>query len=134
MYETYQIAAAQIAATQGRSQAVKTYAAAAATAHRAALQALIEIARTSRLPANDAMLSDNYRAYLDRLSSPSDVAFDARYSAQQAIVTMTMAGRYDAFTSTALHSELQQWATSQSQSIHDQISAARQLAAESAHP
>jgi predicted outer membrane protein len=128
MYENYQIRSAEIAAAQGQSQAVKTYAADAATVHRAALQSLTQAARTNGMPAPGAELNEDYRAYLDRLGASDSTPFDVRYISEQTLTTMSMAGRYDAFTSTAPDSELKRWAASRSQSVHDEINTARQLA------
>lgn len=129
MYENYQIEAAAIAAEKGQSHAVKTYAANAAAAHRAALAALVQAAGSSGMPAPAATLNDDYRAYLDRLRADDATPFDVRYVSQQTLTTMSMAGRYDAFTSIAPDSALKSWAATRSAAVHDDIKAAHQLAA-----
>ena len=130
MYENYQIQAAAIAQAQAQSAAIRTYAANAAATHRAALQALTRAAQANGLPPPSGALNDDNRANLDQLREPGQTSFDLRYATQQALVTMSMAGRYDAFTSTAPDSPLKQWAASRSQAVHDDINAARQLALE----
>ena len=130
MYENYQIQAAEVAASQGQSQAVKTYAAHSAATHRAALQALMQTAQSSGMPAPSGALNADYRAYIDRLRNDDPTPFDTRYVSQQALVTMSTAGRYDAFTTTAPNSALKHWASAQSQTVHDQITSAHRLAAD----
>ncbi|MFT3728001.1 MAG: DUF4142 domain-containing protein [Terricaulis sp.] len=127
-YETYQIRAAEIAAAQTQSPAVKTYAANVSTTHRAALDALAHAAQASGMSAPGETLNEDYQAYLDRLRGSDPTPFDLRYATQQVLVTMSTAGRYDLFTSTAQDSPLKQWAASHSQAVHDDINAARQLA------
>lgn len=129
VYENYQIQAAELAAAHGQSQAVKSYAASAAANHRAALQALTQAAQASGMPAPSADLNADYRAYIDRLRADDPTPFDVRYISQQTLTTMSMAGRYDAFTSIAPDSALKQWATTRSQAVHDDIKAAHQLGA-----
>lgn len=129
LYETYQIQAAEIAQAKAQSQAVKTYAANAETEHRDVRRSLTVLALQYSLPIPTDDLNDDYRAYLERLRTDDPTPFDARYAAQQTLVTMSAAGRYDAFTSTAPDSPLKQWATSHSQAVHDDIRAAHRLAA-----
>jgi predicted outer membrane protein len=129
VYENFQIQAAAIAQARGETEAVKTYATRAGAAHRAILQQLITAAHAGGLTLPGPDLNEDYRAYLAQLQSRDPTPFDARYVAQQTLLTMSMAGRYDAFTSTAPDSELRRWAASQNQAAHDQISAVRRMAA-----
>jgi len=132
MYENYQIEAARIAAAQGRSPSVRAYAMAAGQAHRRALDSLSQVAQASGAALAPSQLNDNYRAYLARLGQQDAIPFDIRYASQQSLLTMSIAGRYDAFASTAPSSPLRTWATAQSQTIHDEINEARQMASAAA--
>jgi predicted outer membrane protein len=129
VYETYQIQAAQIAQASARSQAVKLYAASAEAEHRDARRALTVLAIQHGLPMPADDLNANYRAYIERLRGDDPTPFDVRYISQQTLTTMSMAGRYDAFTSTAPDSPLKRWAAARNQAVHDDIQAAHRLAA-----
>lgn len=129
VYETYQIQAAQIAQANAQSQAVKTYAANAEAEHRDARRSLTVLALQYNLPIPTDDLSEDYRAYVARLRADDPTPFDVRYISQQTLTTMSMAGRYDAFTSTAPDSPLKQWAAARSQAVHNDIQAAHHLAA-----
>jgi predicted outer membrane protein len=129
VYENFQIQAAALAQARGQAEAVKTYATHASAAHRVILQQLIAAAHAGGLVLPSADLNEDYRAYLARLQSQDPTPFDARYIAEQTLLTMSMAGRYDAYTSTAPDSGLKRWAASQSQAAHDEIAAARRMAA-----
>ena len=130
MFESYQIEAARIAQQSGQSNATKVYAAAALAEHQATLQQLVGAAQAAGMPAPSGALDQNYNAYLDMLRHANAQAFDATYASQQALAYMSASGLYDSFTSTAPDSPLKQWAQSQSQHVHDGITAARQLASD----
>src|SRR5262249_29826014 len=59
MYESFQIQAAELAAAHGQSAAVKTYAANAATAHRATLDDLLRTADAAGMAAPRAVLNED---------------------------------------------------------------------------
>lgn len=80
------------------------------------------------MSAPSGALDENYNAYLDMLRHADAQNFDAIYASQQALSYMSASGLYDSFTSTAPDSPLKQWAQSQSQSVHDGVTAARALA------
>jgi putative membrane protein len=127
MFENYQIQAAQIAAERAQSQAAKAFAAASLAEHQATLQQLNGAVQAAGMPSPGGALDENYNAYLDMLRHADTPNFDAIYASQQALSYISASGLYDSFTSTAPDSPLKQWAQSQSQHIHDGITAARTL-------
>jgi predicted outer membrane protein len=128
MFEAYQIQAAQIAQQNGQSPAAKAYAAASLSEHQATLQQLNGAVQAAGMPAPSGALDENYNAYLDMLRHADAQNFDAIYASQQALSYISASGLYDSFTSTAPDSPLKQWAQSQSQHVHDGVTAARTLA------
>ena len=128
MFENYQIQAAQIAQQSAQSQAAKTFAAASLAEHQATLQQLNGAVQAAGMPLPSGALDENYNAYLDMLRHADTPNFDAIYASQQALSSISASGLYDSFTSTAPDSPLKQWAQSQSQHVHDGVTAARTLA------
>jgi putative membrane protein len=128
MFENYAIQSAELAEQNGQSAAVKAYAAAAITEHRAALQQLIAAAQASGMPAPNDALDENYQAYLALLRRPNPADFDTTYASQQSIAFMSASGQYDTFIASAPESELRDWAQAQTDRLHDSVSAAHALA------
>jgi len=128
MFENYQIQAAQIAQQSAQSQAAKAFAAASLAEHQATLQQLNGAVQAAGMPLPSGTLDENYNAYLDMLRHADAPNFDAIYASQQALSYISASGLYDSFTSTAPDSPLKQWAQSQSQHVHDGVTAARTLA------
>lgn len=128
MFETTAAQAAGIASSSAQSQAAKDYAAAEATAHRAAMQQLATAAQASGAPAPSETLDENHQAYLSMLRHPGPAGFDNTYAAQMALLYVNASGQYDAFEATAADSPLKTWAQAQADRLHQGVTGARALA------
>ena len=127
MFETYEIQAAELAASQASRQTIKDYAAASGTEHRATLQRLNELAAANHMAAPPTDLDDNFTAYLDMLRRANGESFDTLYQSQQALAYINASGFYQAYADTAPDSALKAWAAEQAPHLQQGVTAARQL-------
>lgn len=127
-YEAYQGQAASLAQARAQSQKAKDFAAARASEHDAAFEAIYAASRSAGVPPPSPGLDEDHRAYITMLMNAEGAQFDTTYASQEVLMATTTAGKLDAFIAANPNSPLAAWAHTKRTELQTILETARGIA------